>query len=273
MSNVLVTGGTGTLGRAVVARLLNGPHRVRILSHQTQPAIPTAVEVAPGDLASGVGLREAAAGVEVIIHCATNWRDPLMRTDVAGTRALLDAARVGGLPHILYPSIVGVDRTAYPYFRAKREAEQMVEHSGFPWTVLRATQFHPFVQYLLQSCGADTQPEVVVPGGIRMQSIDVGEVADRLVLLLEHGPSGRTPEMGGPQMLSLEDMAQIYVHLLGRQATIRAAEPADEMYTMMRTGIIVTPTHAQGKITWEQYLQHVLGKQPAPAHESGVHKG
>src|SRR5579871_5621488 len=181
MSTVLVTGGTGTLGRAVVARLLNRPHRVRILSHQAHPVMPAAVEVAPGDLVSGAGLREAARGVEVIIHCATNWRDPLMRTDVAGTRALLQAARAGGLPHILYISIVGVDRTEYPYYRAKWEVEQMVAQSGFPWTVLRATQYHPFVQYLLQSCGADTQPEVVVPGGIRMQSIDVGEVADRLV--------------------------------------------------------------------------------------------
>ncbi|HLW00618.1 MAG TPA: NAD(P)H-binding protein [Ktedonobacterales bacterium] len=266
MSTVLVTGGTGTLGRAVVARLLNRPHRVRILSHQAHPVMPAAVEVAPGDLVSGAGLREAARGVEVIIHCATNWRDPLMRTDVAGTRALLQAARAGGLPHILYISIVGVDRTEYPYYRAKWEVEQMVAQSGFPWTVLRATQYHPFVQYLLQSCGADTQPEVVVPGGIRMQSIDVGEVADRLVLLLERGPSGQTPEMGGPQILSLEAMAQVYVHLRGRQATIRSAEPTDEMYTMMRTGIIVTPAHAEGKITWEQYLQHILGKQPAPAY-------
>ena len=266
MSSVLVTGGTGTLGRAVVVRLLNGPHRVRILSHQGQPVMPAAVEVAPGDLASGAGLREAAAGVEVIMHCATNWRDPHMRTDVAGTRALLDAARAGGWPHLLYNSIVGVDQTEYAYYRAKREAEQMVAQSGFPWTVLRATQFHNFVQYLLQSCGADTQPEVVVPGGIRLQSIDVGEVADRLVLLMERGPSGQTLEMGGPQILSLEAMAQTYVHLWGHQATIRSAEPADEMYTMMRTGIILTPAHAEGKITWEQYLQHIFGKQPATAY-------
>ena len=265
MSTVLVTGGTGTLGREVVSRLLNRHHRVRILSHQAHPAMPTAVEVATGDLASGAGLREAAAGVEVILHCASDWRDPHMRTDVAGTRALLDAARAGGLPYILYISIVGVDQTEYPYYRAKREAEQMVEHSGCPWSILRATQYHPFVQYLLQSCGADTQPEVVVPAGIRMQPIDVGEVADRLVLLLEHGPSGQIAEMGGPQILSLEDMAQTYARLLGRQATIRSVEPADEMYTMMRTGIILTPAHAEGKVTWEQYLQHVLGKQPAPA--------
>ena len=188
-----------------------------------------------------------------------------MRTDVAGTRALLDAARAGGWPHLLYISIVGVDQTEYPYYRAKREAEQMVAQSGFPWTVLRATQFHNFVQHLLQSCGADTQPEVVVPGGIRLQSIDVSEVADRLVVVMEHGPSGQAPDMGGPQILTLEEMAQTYVHLRGRQATIRSAEPTDELSTMMRTGIILTPEHAEGKVTWEQYLQHVPGKHPAPA--------
>jgi uncharacterized protein YbjT (DUF2867 family) len=143
LSTALVTGGTGTPGREVVSRLLKRHHRVRILSHHAQPVMSAAIEAATGDLASGTGLRKATRGAEVIMHCASNWRGTHMRTDVAGTRALLDAAWVGGLPHIIYPSIVDVDRTEYPYYRAKRDVEQMVEHSGFPWTVLRATQFYP----------------------------------------------------------------------------------------------------------------------------------
>jgi uncharacterized protein YbjT (DUF2867 family) len=207
-----------------------------------------------GDLVAGTELEAATSGVDAVIHCASDFADP-ERTDVAGTRLLLGAARSGGTPHVLYISIVGVDRTAFPYYHAKRTAELLVEHAELPWTILRTTQFHGLVAHLLQSWGADALPEIPVPTGLRFQSIDVGEVADRLVALFERGPSGHVPDLGGPQILSIEEMAQSYLRHRCRQATIHAVEPASEMLTMMRTGIILTPEHAEGKVTWEQYLE------------------
>lgn len=253
MSRVLVTGGTGTLGREVVDSLLQRNHHVRLLSHRTQPEASASIEVMAGDLVSGSGVQAATAGMDAIIHCASNFADP-QGTDIAGTRALIEAARAGGTPHVVFISIVGVDRTLYPYYRAKREAEQLVERSGLPWTILRATQFHGFVQYLLHTWGADTQLEVVVPANLRFQSIAVGEVAHRLIALLESGPAGRVPDLGGPQILTIEEITQTYLRLRGRQATICAVEPADAMLAMMRTGIILTPEHAEGKMTWEQFV-------------------
>lgn len=253
MTTVLVTGGTGSLGHEVVGRLLDRHHHVRLLRHHKQPDILSSVEVVVGDLTSGAGLLAATAGVDAIIHCASNFSDP-QGTDVAGTQALIEAALAGGTPHMVFISIIGVDRTLYPYYRAKREAELLVERSGLPWTILRATQFHDFVQYLLHSWGADTQSEVSVPANLRFQSIAVGEVADCLVALLESGPAGRVPDLGGPQILTIEEIIQTYLRIRIRQATIRTVEPANEMLAMMRTGIILTPEHAEGKMTWEQFV-------------------
>lgn len=136
MATVLVTGGTGTLGREVVTRVLAGQHRARILSHQASPSIPRGVEVVTGDLASGRGLREAVAGVDAIIHCATSF-EGVRQVDVEGTHVLLQAAHASGSPHIVYISIVGVDRTDYFYYRGKYETELVVEQGPLPWTIAR----------------------------------------------------------------------------------------------------------------------------------------
>jgi uncharacterized protein YbjT (DUF2867 family) len=256
MTRVLVTGGTGRLGREVVARLLAREHSAGVLSHHAHPVVPQGVELFQGDLATGVGLREAVAGVDAIIHCASSPRSAL-QADVEGTRLLLQAARESGTPHIVYISIVGIDRSDYPYYRAKLETERVIEQAGLPWTILRATQFHDLVLGFIQSFGADRLAEVPVAGGMRFQSIDVGEVADRLVMLMEEreqGPGGRVPDMGGPEVRTIEDMTEAYLGIRGRKATIREERMPDELFDVFRSGINLCPDHADGKISWEAFL-------------------
>ena len=262
MSTVLVTGGTGGLGREVTARLMGRGHRVRVLSHRAQPDTPPGVEVATGDLASGMGLREATAGVEAIVHCASNPKDP-QPVDVAGTRALLEAARaVGGPPQVVYISIVGVDRSAYGYYQAKYQAEGLIEQSGLPWTVLRATQFHTLVhdRFIAPAVDASSPAEIVIPAGLRFQPVDIGDVAERLVALVEQGPARQVLEMGGPQTLTLEEMTDTYLWVRGVGANVRAAPAQGELFEAFRSGINLVPAHAEGTITWEQYLRCVYGR-------------
>ena len=141
---ILVTGGSGTLGRGVVARLLAAGHQVRVLSRRPRPAGGTATaEWVTGDLLCGDGLAGAVTGVEAIVHCAGDPRRP--RVDSNGTRNLLRAARAAGAPHLVDISIVGVDRVPYRYYQAKLQAERLIQASGLPWTILRATQFHQLV--------------------------------------------------------------------------------------------------------------------------------
>ncbi|MBV8162065.1 MAG: NAD(P)H-binding protein, partial [Acidimicrobiia bacterium] len=150
VGTVLVTGGTGVLGSYLVPRLVGRGHHVRTLSRHplgaskpstSSPTARQGVDNVRGDVRTGEGVEAAAAGCDTVVHAATNagWR--ARETEVEGTRHVAEAARRAGA-HLLYVSIVGVDRHRLPYYRAKWAAEQVVEASGAGWTILRATQFH-----------------------------------------------------------------------------------------------------------------------------------
>ena len=264
MARILVTGATGPLGREVVSCLLAHRHQVCILAHHAASPAVSDVELAPGDLVTGAGLEGALVGREVVIHLASNSREALA-TDIGGTRNLLAAAASASSappssPHIIYISIVGVDRSNMPYYVAKHATEALITASGLPWSILRATQFHEFIASNLRSLGIDTQPEITVPAGVRVQSIDVGEVADRLVALAELGPLGRVVEMGGPQALDLETMARTYLRARAPERAVRMrVEPLQSpLYDAWRTGVNLAPGHAFGVMTWDEYLTHTL---------------
>jgi uncharacterized protein YbjT (DUF2867 family) len=257
MATVLVTGGTGTLGSAVVTRLLARQQSVRMLSHRSSTPVPPEVEVISGDLVSGTGLHEAVAGVDAIIHCASDPKET-SRVDVEGTRSLLQSAGASGSPHFVYISIVGIERSSYSYYKSKRETEVVIEQGQLPWSIVRATQFHDFVLRIIQSFGADTLPVVPVVGGMRFQSIDVGEVADRLIALAEQGPAEHAPDMGGPQVRTIEEMTEAYLRIRDRRATVRSEAPSGDLFEVFRSGINLVPEHAVGTITWEAFLHHAF---------------
>ena len=104
-----------------------------------------------GDLATGLDLTTALAGAELVVHAASDPRGDPWQVDVAGTRRLVEAVDRDRLQHLVYVSIVGVDRIPYGYYRAKFAAEQVLLASGLPVTLLRVTQFHDFVDFLLDT--------------------------------------------------------------------------------------------------------------------------
>src|SRR5256885_17209705 len=103
--NVLVTGGTGTLGRHVVMLLRQSGHRARIFSREPRGH----VDAVQGDLKTGAGLSKAVAGMDAIVHAATEARQSVASraADVSGTRRLLNAARDARIKHFVYGSIIG----------------------------------------------------------------------------------------------------------------------------------------------------------------------
>jgi uncharacterized protein YbjT (DUF2867 family) len=201
---ILVTGGTGTLGRQVVERLQQAGREVRVLSrHSRGPLFVT------GDLATGAGLPAAVQGAGTIVHCASNRRG-----DEAATRNLVRAA-TPGRPHLVYISIVGVDRFPRGYYKSKLATEHVVTGSGLPWTTLRATQFYELI-YRGAAVLAKL-PAVPVPSGFVTQPVDSGEVAVRLAELALGEPNGRVPDMAGPQLLSFGDVIRTYLRATGRR--------------------------------------------------------
>ena len=118
MTTILVTGGTGTLGRHVTERLRGDGHEVRVLSRSTQPY---AVDLRKG----GPGLDTAMAGVDTVVHCASSQSGG----DQEAAARLIEAAKKAGVRHLVYISIVGVDLVPLGYYKSKLAVERMVEAS------------------------------------------------------------------------------------------------------------------------------------------------
>lgn len=247
---VLVTGGTGTLGRALVHTLLDAHRPVRVLSRRDRsPAVPAAVEWAVGDLLTGDGLVEAVAGTSAVVHCASDPRKP--DDDLDAAVQLLLAARAAEVPHLVYVSIVGVDRVPFAYYKAKHRVEEIVEDGGVPWTILRATQFHEFVAHLLDLLSRG--PVALAPAGMSDQPVDVREVASRLVSLVAAGPSGRVDDLGGPQVLTTAELMRTYLSATGRRRPVWTV-PFPGLGGFRR-GHHLTPEHAVGRLTFAEWLQ------------------
>ncbi|MGY4644521.1 SDR family oxidoreductase [Cellulomonas sp. URHB0016] len=248
---VLVTGGTGTLGRALVRTLLDDGRAVRVLSRRPPtPAVPHAVDWVIGDLLTGDGVREAVSGVDAVVHCASDPRHPDRDLDAAAQ--LLLAARREQVPHLVYISIVGVDRVPVGYYRIKRQVEDLVENAGIPWTILRATQFHDLVAAMLRVLAK--APVVVVPGGLLDQPVDVREVARRLADLAVRPPQGRVPDLAGPQVLTAAELARTYLAATGRRRPVWSA-PLVLRATPYRDNGHVAPEHAVGRTTFAEWAQ------------------
>src|SRR4029077_9337378 len=122
-SLILVTGGTGRLGRSVVSRLVDAGHDVRVLARHQRDTEPQ-VTFFQGDLRQGAGIDPAVRGAQAIIHCATSTKG-----DPEAARNLVTAATRAGSPHFVQPSIVGIDAmAAWGYVKAKLDVEQIVEN-------------------------------------------------------------------------------------------------------------------------------------------------
>jgi uncharacterized protein YbjT (DUF2867 family) len=242
---VLITGASGRLGRELVARAWGD---VRLLSRRDVPG----GRLFKGGLEDVGLLREALRGAGAVIHAASDPRNA-EDVDVQGTRALVRAAEEVGKPHVIYVSIAGVDRSDYAYYRAKHEAEKILRGSALPWTILRATQFHGFVLDRLRSLGLDESEEPLVPEGVRFQSVDIGEVAERLLRLAEEPPRRAIEDFAGPQVLTVEAMADAYLRRRGRSGRVKSA-PLPGVFTPFRTGLNIPRSPILGRRTWEEFL-------------------
>ncbi|PZS30420.1 MAG: NmrA family transcriptional regulator [Pseudonocardiales bacterium] len=246
---ILVTGGTGTLGRAVVDTALAAGHQVRLLSRRRANSTELPYTWLTGDLRSGEGVAAAVTGADVIIHCATTNG----RGDVQAGQTLLDAAQRAGTGHLIFISIVGVDAVPLGYYRAKLEVERRIADSDVPWTVLRATQFHNLVTRLFTV--QRRLPILLIPRGISIQPIDVRDVAEHLVQLAGARPAARVPDIGGPQVRTATDLAQTYLHASRRRRHILSMPVAGIAARAYRAGVHLTPQHAVGTITYEKFLE------------------
>ena len=250
--NVLVTGGTGALGRHVVTMLRSKGHRARTLTRNPKGH----VDAVQGDLTTGAGLVKAVAGMDALIHAAsaTAQLTKAKSIDVVGTRRLLAMAREAGIKHVVYVSIVGMEGVGYPYYKAKLAAEAIVQENIVPWSILRATQFHTLMETFLK---AFSKPPMlaVVPFKWRFQPVDPSEVAARLVEVVVDEPAGRLPDFGGPEARDFRSIAQSWLKARKLGKRLIPLPLPFKFSRQFASGCLLAPDHKDGTITFEQYLE------------------
>jgi len=277
---LLVTGGTGTLGRLVVARLGDAGADVRVLSrHGRAPGETgdretgdrgtgnrgTAAEYVTGDLDTGAGVAAALAGTEVVVHCAGSAKG-----DGRKAENLVRAAREAGTRHLVNISVVGADaipvvsaadRAMFGYFAAKLAAERVVAGSGVPWTTLRASQFHELILMVARQMAR--LPVIPLPPGARFQPVDAGEVAARLAELALGAPAGLVPAMAGPQIYPAATLIRSYLQAAGRRRPIVPLPLPGGAARAVKAGANLAPDRAVGVRTWEDFLADRVSAQAA----------
>ncbi|WP_439656420.1 SDR family oxidoreductase [Lentzea sp. HUAS TT2] len=228
---ILVTGGTGTLGRHVVPALRETGAGVTVLSRHGDIACDLLGEVPPIE-------------ADVVVHLAGGQKG-----DDVATRNLLAACR--GVRHLVHISVIGADTVPLAWLRTKLACEQAIVDSGIPFTILRAAQFHDLTLTMVR--GLAKLPVVPVPG-LRLQPVDVRDVAARIVELALGQPAGRVADLAGPTVYEMRQLVRDFLSLTGKRrltVPVRLPGKAGQAY---RDGRNLTLDGDRGARTWEEFL-------------------
>ena len=217
---ILVTGGTGFVGRALVRQLVSVglPVRTLIRPSAKTPNLPRGVslEVAVAALNDERGLRAAMSGVDVVFHLAGAEHQgadaDLFTTDIKGTETLARAAYELGIKRLFYVSHLGADRaSAFPLFKAKAIAEEYIRRSGVPFSIFRAAILYGpedhFTTSLARLIGLS--PVIFTPSrsDTLLQPLWVEDLITCMVWSLDNEATiGQTYEIGGGEFFTLREV-------------------------------------------------------------------
>ena len=206
------------------------------------------VEYLAVDLLRADGLDAAVDGVDVVLHLAGGPKG-----DEVGTRNLVQAAERAGVKHLVHISVTAVDKLPFTYFKSKLGAEEAVRGSSVPWTVVRVAQFHDFAWKTAQAIAK--LPVMPMPSGVRLQPVDARDVAERLAELALGEPAGLVPDLVGPKVYSMAELARDYLNATGKHRLslpIRVPGKAGKIYRA--DGNLTLRGADVGTRTWEDYV-------------------
>jgi uncharacterized protein YbjT (DUF2867 family) len=201
---IVVIGGTGLIGSKTVAILRQGGHDVVAASPKSGVNTIT-----------GEGLKEAMAGTQVVIDLANSpsFEDKaVLEFFETSGRNLLAAEAAANVPHHVALSIVAIDRTDNGYFRGKVAQEKLIESSGIPYTIVRATQFMEFLRGIADS-SADGNMVRIPP--ILFQPIAADDVAAIVADAALAPPRNGIVEIAGPERAPFNESIARYLKAIG----------------------------------------------------------
>ncbi|ULT59635.1 NAD(P)H-binding protein [Neobacillus drentensis] len=246
---VLVTGSSGQLGSTLLKQLNGSDYQVKLTSRRKPEGIEH-LEWVYSDLSTGEGIEEAIKDIDVIIHAATSPIKNSKIVEVSGFKEFI--GKLHHIKHFLYPSIVGIDEIPFNYYQQKYKAENLLKNSSIPHTIVRATQFHHFVEKIFIS--KPLFKRYIVPGNIPFQSVDVSEFANHLIGLVEKDPQGRAEDFAGPDIMTLREMAELKININHEPNKVLNISLPGKLYKSFSDGKNTNPIRKMGKITFEEYL-------------------
>ena len=253
---ILVLGATGSLGRSLVRELTSRGHSVRAGSRTDRSADNQEnVTWVTVDRETGAGLERAVTGADAVIDAAnvrSARRSALDAVLVRGTGTVLDACHAADDVHYVGISIVGIDDINYIYYKAKVRQERVIDAAPGPISLLRATQFHELVDQLLTT--AAKLPVMPLPSAMTLQPIDAADVASRLADAAEDRPAGRLPDIAGPQVQTLGELAEQWATARGRRKKVVRIPLPGRTGKALAAGALCAPAHAVRGRTFAQWL-------------------
>ncbi len=240
---ILVTGAGGQLGAPTLAAVKTAGREAVGTSSSGRDGL------LPADLFTGDGLDEALRGVDTVIHCAHTRG----ARDLRLARNLTAAAQRADVGHLVLISIVGIEDIPLSYYNQRLAIEKIVQASGVPFTLQRATQFHSLIDEFF---AAQRHLPVVLTPAARFQTISVLEVAAQLARLAAGLPRGRVTDIGGPERLDIGDMyRQWRTARGGRRPSLQVRLPFLQVFKGFDAGANLVPGEPFGDQTFAQYLQ------------------
>jgi NADH dehydrogenase len=200
-----------------------------------QPLEQQGAAVSIGDLKDRASLDRACAGIDTVITTANSARrggdDNVDSVDARGTMALIDAAKVAGVRHFIYVSVLGVrPDSPMPFLAAKARNEEHLRASGMAWTILAPNAF--MESWPLNVVGMPAlagQPVTIVGEGLRKHTFVSEDDVAAFVVASVGNPAALNQHVpiGGPDALSWRDVAGVYERVLGRPIKIRSVQPGE----------------------------------------------
>jgi uncharacterized protein YbjT (DUF2867 family) len=211
---ILVVGGTGKVGSALVRELLARGHEPRVFTRDPKKAeaVPRGAHAAIGDLNQIETVRRACRGMEAMFLL-----NGLSTTEAHEGLTGLNAAMLEGVSRIVYVSVQDLESAAHlPHFGSKIGIEEAVRRSGIPWTILRPNSFfqnqHMYRQAIVEH---GIYPEPIGTAGI--SRIDVRDIAEAAAIALTSpGHDGRTYDLSGAEVWTGPGSAKLWSEVLGR---------------------------------------------------------
>jgi uncharacterized protein YbjT (DUF2867 family) len=251
---VAVTGGSGTVGRHVVAELVWAGHAVRVLTRR--PPAEGLGQHHAVDLAGGVGLDEALKGVDVVIDASA--------VPAHGTARLVAAERRAGVAHHVAISIAGIEKVPHGAYATKLAQERAVRDGGVPWSIVRATQFHDLLDAGFAApgrAGLPLAPEVL------LQPVDARTVARVVAVVAESEPLRAWEHVAGPEIRRLGVLARTWREATGRRALVVAPPLPRRIARALAGGALVPDGSVTGGPSFGEWLAE---RHPGPVAAAAV---